>query len=1227
MKRIISLFICVIMCFSFFTATVSQAYAAGNATQIFSVTTDGVSDDEITFNIVLSSGQKNLTGAVLEAAFDSDVLQVVDAGAAGALNEDGDFVENVSGVYETGLKHGVSNIFALAYMHATGYTSNSAKNMFYVTFKIVSEERRPTTVEFSCVEYITADGDNSNDITKADDAQIITASSFNTLSQPMVKEVNSVDEGLSIVWSKSIGAERYTLYRKTANTQWKALDVLIDGAAIEYIDNTITQGTEYFYTISASNSYTTTDFDRNGVAGMNFGSISSIDATPLATGVKITWSALAGAEKYELMRKLSNSDNWQKVVTTTDCEYVDESIASGVYYDYRVRAIQGDYSAGMAVAPATAKFISTPVVYVNNANGGINVSFDEVGGAVKYIIEKSENGGAFAVVGEIDEASDYFDENVVANSSYSYRVQAVAEDGLASAKATSDAIVRLGMPSNVLVANTSNGVKLTWSKVTGADEYEVFVKLGESSWVPVAVVTNTSYTDTSAESGKGYLYAVSAKNKTGDSGFNTAAYIFYLAEPEIVSVSNIASGIQVVWNQVGGAEEYYIYRAKVSSSSWEKIATATGDSYIDTVAEHGVYYKYAVAAVKGSDKSTYDKNGVEGMYFGTITEISAVPNENGATITWGALAKATSYKVFRKTADDAKWTEVATVTTNSYKDSGIASGVRYYYMVKAYSGNNVAETTADAAVVKYIAAPDSIVKNVGSGIKITVTPVGGADTYTIYKDGKLIATLTGGKKEYIDTDVVAYGEYRYTVYASAGDVISIGKETATITRLGAPKDIKLTNMIPGIKVEWSPVDDAVLYEVYRKEGSQKNWVKVAEVSSGTSYVDGTVFGDEHYKYAVSAITADGGNSGYDENGVAGYFLETPDLESVTNVSGGVQFTWNAVDGATSYVVYRKTSDTTWSNIGEVEGTSFVDKTISAGEKYTYTVRAKSGDYQSYFDSGLTILCLSKPATPKLGKVTNTASGVKVTWSASTGASKYIVYRKTYDAKTKKWSGWKNIAGDVTTTSYVDKSAKSGTYYLYTVKATNAAGNSGYNTSGIKTYFLSMPKVTTANANAGVTVKWTKATGATGYIIYRKTTGGWTRVATVKGSGTVSYTDKTAKAGTTYRYTVKAYYSSYYSAYNTSGVAVRRLTTPTLKSATSAKAGITFTWNKVTGATGYIVYRKTGSGGWQKIATVKSNTYLDKSAKKGVTYTYTVKAYYGTSTSNYNTKGIACKDRY
>ena len=66
----------------------------------------------------------------------------------------------------------------------------------------------------------------------------------------------------------------------------------------------------------------------------------------------------------------------------------------------------------------------------------------------------------------------------------------------------------------------------------------------------------------------------------------------------------------------------------------------------------------------------------------------------------------------------------------------------------------------------------------------------------------------------------------------------------------------------------------------------------------------------------------------------------------------------------------------------------------------------------------------------------------------------------------------------------------------------------------------------SNITYGVQVKWSRVTGATGYIVYRKGAGkGWARIADIKNGSTVSYTDTTAASGTTYTYTVRAYNGS------------------------------------------------------------------------------------------------------
>ena len=74
----------------------------------------------------------------------------------------------------------------------------------------------------------------------------------------------------------------------------------------------------------------------------------------------------------------------------------------------------------------------------------------------------------------------------------------------------------------------------------------------------------------------------------------------------------------------------------------------------------------------------------------------------------------------------------------------------------------------------------------------------------------------------------------------------------------------------------------------------------------------------------------------------------------------------------------------------------------------------------------------------------------------------------------------------------------------------------------------------------------------------------------------------------------------------------------------AAGGVKISWNKVAGAKGYYVYRKTGSGSYSRIAATTALSYVDKTAKSGTTYTYAVRAYNGSSLSAYTNNAIACK---
>ena len=261
------------------------------------------------------------------------------------------------------------------------------------------------------------------------------------------------------------------------------------------------------------------------------------------------------------------------------------------------------------------------------------------------------------------------------------------------------------------------------------------------------------------------------------------------------------------------------------------------------------------------------------------------------------------------------------------------------------------------------------------------------------------------------------------------------------------------------------------------------------------------------------------------------------------------------------------------------------------------------------------------AKPTLSSVSNVNGGVQIKWSAVSGAAKYRVLRKTGSGS------WTKV-GDTTGTSYTDKTASSGTTYSYAVRCLSSSG--GFFTSaqsGSKSIrYIAAPVVSVSCVNGGVRISWGKVTGAAKYRVYRKTgSGSWGKIADTTAT---SFTDKSGKIGTKYSYTVRCISSdgkSFTSAYDTTGKSIvyYKLATPGLPTVTNITGGVKITWSKVTGAVKYRVFRKTGSGGWAKIADTTALTYTDKGVKNGTTYTYTIRCISSDGksyTSNYNATG-------
>jgi len=142
----------------------------------------------------------------------------------------------------------------------------------------------------------------------------------------------------------------------------------------------------------------------------------------------------------------------------------------------------------------------------------------------------------------------------------------------------------------------------------------------------------------------------------------------------------------------------------------------------------------------------------------------------------------------------------------------------------------------------------------------------------------------------------------------------------------------------------------------------------------------------------------------------------------------------------------------------------------------------------------------------------------------------------------------------------------------------------------------------------VRVTWTAALNATGYRVLRKEGTAAPIVLATLPVSSLSFDDTTAVPGTPYIYTVRMITPSG-DAFEVSDPGWRGVSAPTGVVATdgSSTSAVTVSWNAVTGAQQYAVFRALPPAATTEIGVATASPFEDAYADAGLTYTYTVRA--------------------
>ncbi len=686
--------------------------------------------------------------------------------------------------------------------------------------------------------------------------------------------------------------------------------------------------------------------------------------------------------------------------------------------------------------------------------------------------------------------------------------------------------------------------------------------------------------------------------------------------------------VQLSWTASAGAKEYRVYRSAKEDSGFSQVLTTSETSWVDPEAKIGKTYYYYVVAVgpydnpsKRSSKVSRAKDLPQ-----PVMTLSHDAQTGRVKIQWEAVEGAGKYGVYRAVSETGKYSNIKTVKGLSYIDTSGKSGVLYYYKIRALaekSASNSAYSQIRSLSCRLSAPVVTACNQEDTGkIQLKWKKISGAGGYEIYR-----AEENGAYAFLADTEDTSYTDasaqpgkvYSYQLKAVNDDPEAASAFSETVTqlcRMGRPV-VKTGNDAASGKVRltWDAVDGADCYEVYRA-AAKKGAYTLLETVYQTGFTDTSLAARKTGYYYVQAVDAKD-NRSEPSAAVSCVCDVAQPVISLTNLhpSGDIRVSWEKVEGAKSYQVYRATSENgKYSSVKTTTSDGYTDTTAKPGVRYYYKVRAQASKSNANSAwSPIQSLTCRISCVSITGSHDGPSGKPVLTWKKVSGASGYEIYRSGE-------AGEREFLTETAALSWTDETAQACRPYSYEIKAVNgdSEGESGYSAPEILVCKLPVPEVSFANeaVSGKILLTWESSAGAVQWDIFRSTS----RKGTYRLLGSTEKTeflDETAKAGKTCYYKIQAAAadSDAGSAQSAARSWVCDLERPVLQAEANSKGQPKLSWEKVSGAKKYRISRSQDGESWTSVKTTTERSWTDTAAKSGETWYYRLEALASGSSAN------------
>ena len=537
----------------------------------------------------------------------------------------------------------------------------------------------------------------------------------------------------------------FKIERKTGSGGSYAEIATVGADVTTYSDTGLTEGTNYFYRVRATNAVGDSAYsnEANATTFTNPPDAPTglAATTTSSTQIDLSWTDVANETGFKIERKTGVGGSYSQIATVGAgvVTYSNTGLAPNTTYYYRVRATNagGDspYSneanaTTLDSAPAAPSALAATAVSTTQ----INLSWtDNASNETGFKIErKTGSGGTYAEIGTVGaNVTTYNDAGLSPTTTYYYRVRAtnsIGDSGYSNeANATTSTPIPDAPSDLTATVFSSSEIDLTWTDNSSNETgFKIERKLGVGgTYSQIATVGAgvVSYNDTSLVVNTTYYYRVRATNAGGDSAYSAEAHATTLdvippAPSGLAATAVSVSQINLSWTRNSMNETgFKIERKTGAGGTYSQIATVGAGvvTYNDTGLTTNTTYFYRVRATNAVGDSAYSNEA------SATTQLNPPAAPTGLTVSTPSTTQInllwtdnssneTGFKIERKTGAGGTYAQIATVgaSVTSYSNTGLTPGTTYFYRVRATnaSGDSAYSNEASTTTLTTI-WPDS----------------------------------------------------------------------------------------------------------------------------------------------------------------------------------------------------------------------------------------------------------------------------------------------------------------------------------------------------------------------------------------------------------------------------------------------------------------------------------------------------------------------------------------